>query len=100
MYLSTERVAPYPTPVRPDFTGLKKRVAQSGRKLLTTCLGREFMALTARRKLHALYCIASLMAPITLWSETHPWLVLPLVANLANAVRAANKIVNERSYNS
>lgn len=97
MYLSTERVAPYPTPARPDFTGTKKRVAHVGRKLLTTCLGREFMELSARRKLHALYCIVSLMAPVTLWSETHPWLVLPLVANLVNAVRVANKIVNERS---
>lgn len=55
------------------------------------------MELSGRRKLHALYCIGSLMAPITLWSETHPWLVIPLAANLLNAVRVANRIVNERS---
>lgn len=97
MYLSTERVAPYPVPARPDYTGAKRRAAARCRRLLTACLGREFMELSGRRKLYALYCIGSLMAPITLWSETHPWLMIPLAANLLNAVRVANRIVNERS---
>ncbi len=97
MYLSTERVVSYPTPARPDFTSIRKRAAQGGRKLLTACLGREFMELSTRHKLYGAYAIVSLMAPISLWSEDYPWLMLPLVANLANAVRLANRIVKERS---
>ena len=97
MYLSTERVVSYPTPARPDFTSIRKRAAQGGRKLLTACLGREFMELSTRHKLYGAYAIVSLMAPISLWSEDYPWLMLPLVANLANAVRVANMIAKERS---
>lgn len=98
MYLSTERVVSYPTPARPDFTSIRKRVARRGRKLLTACLGREFMELSTRHKFYGAYFIVSIMAPMTLWSEEHPWLMIPLVANLANAVRLVNKIEKERSY--
>ena len=37
------------------------------------------------------------MAPIMLYSESHPWLTIPLVVNLGNAVRLANRIVCETS---
>ena len=50
MYLSNERVVSYPVPARPDFTGIRKKAARTGRKLLTACLGREFMELSARHK--------------------------------------------------
>lgn len=91
MYLSTERVFSYPKPERPDFTSIRKRAARGGRKLLTACLGREFMELSTRHKLYGAYAIVSLMAPITFWSENYPWQMLPLVANLLNAVRLAKK---------
>lgn len=97
MYLSNERAVSYPVPAHPDFTGIRKKAARTGRKLLTACLGREFMGLSARHKVYGLYFIVSLMAPIMLYSESHPWLTIPLVVNLGNAVRLANRIVRETS---
>lgn len=97
MYLSNERAVSYPVPAHPDFTGIRKKAARTGRKLLTACLGREFIGLSARHKVYGLYFIGSLMAPIMLYSESHPWLTIPLVVNLGNAVRLANRIVRETS---
>lgn len=45
-----------------------------------------------RHKVYGFYFIVSLMAPVVLFSESHPWLTIPLVANLANAARLVKKI--------
>lgn len=92
MYLSSERVASYPVPVRPDFTSTKEKAARIGRKFLTAGLGREFMELSARHKVYGFYFIVSLMAPTVLFNDGQPWQTIPLVANLANAVRLVKKI--------
>lgn len=93
MYLSTERVAPYPMPARPVFTGARRKAVQLGRKILTACLGREFMELSARHKVNVLYSLLSLLSPICFLNEERPWQMLLLIANLANAVRVANRVV-------
>lgn len=97
MYLSTERVAPYPIPAQPDITSIRKKAARVGRKLLIAALGREFMGLRTRHKVYALYGIVSLMALATLWSEEAPLLMIPIVVNAANAVRLVNQIVEPPS---
>ena len=96
MYTRKERVALYPDLVEPDFTG-RTKAARLARKLLTACLGREFVELSAKQKTVGLYFIVSLMAPIVLFNENHPWLMLLLVGNLVNAGRLANRLIRKTS---
>lgn len=97
MYLSSERVASYPVPVRPDFTSTQAKAANVVRQILTALLGREFMGLRARHKVAGCYCILSIAAPVALCSDGPMWMAVLLIANLANAVRMVNRIVREAS---
>jgi len=97
MYTSNERAASYPVPVRPDFTSDRTKTARFVRQLLTVCLGHDFMELSMKQKAVGLYLIISLMAPVILCSENHPWLSILLVGNMANAVRLANRLIRKTS---
>ena len=93
MYTSIEKAQTY-TPVFPDVRKAKKNIAGKARRIMTTALGREFMALTARHKVYALYfCLSFIFA----WDEAHIWPNVLNVLNFANAVRLANKTVKETS---
>lgn len=97
MYTSNERAASYPVPVRPDFTSDRTKTARFVRQLLTVCMGHDFMELSMKQKAGGLYLIISLMAPVILFSENHPWLSILLVGNMANAVRLANRLIRKTS---
>ncbi len=97
MYTSNEKSTPYLVPVRPDFTGIETKSARLIRRLSTACMGREFTELPTKQKIGSLYLIVSLMAPIVLFNESHPWLMALFVGNLANAVRLANRFIRKTS---
>lgn len=91
MYTSIEKAQTY-VPVFPNVTKAKKNIAGKTRRIMTAVLEREFMALSTRHKVYALYFGLSFML-IFVWDETHIWPNVLNVLNFANAVRLANKTV-------
>lgn len=95
MYTSIEKAQTY-GPVFPDVTKAKKNIAGTARRIMTSALGREFMALTARHKVYVLYFCLSFMLIFAL-DENRIWPNVLNVLNFANAVRLANKTVKRTS---
>lgn len=95
MYTIEEKVPSY-APQLPDIAKAKKSIAGKARRIMTAALGREFMALSTRHKVYALYFCLSFML-IFAWDEAHIWPNLLNLLNFANAVRLANKTVKGTS---
>lgn len=95
MYTRIEKAQSY-TPVFPDATKAKKKIAKKARKLLTAVLGREFMELSLRYKAYGLYTCLSFMA-LCAWDDQRIWPNLLNLLNFANAIRLANQAAKKSS---
>lgn len=80
----------------PDVSKAKMKIVGTTRRILTTAMGREFMALPTRHKVYTLYFLSSFLL-IFAWDETHVWPNILNVMNFANAGRLANKVIKGMS---